>query len=121
MDNRERLDRAADLNRLFKNHSKEQYFVRSGNRLNSSIYRKFRTTFIGALSEFEKSFSHLWGYKKPLNELTESELYYRRLWEDTRTRILNNGNNQARAAENEISEYEVEWKRYRTDLRVRGN
>ena len=102
--------RANNLNKVFKQQSQERYNDRSKQRLSNSVYRKFRTTFIGALAEFETAFSHLWGHKKSIDDLTDDELYYRKIWEDVRTRILNNGNNQAREAETEIPEHEVEWK-----------
>jgi len=65
---------------------------------------RFQTTMIGALHEFEKSFGYLWGAQKSEDEeLTEREEKFLDIWEDTRNRILNNGNNQLRRAISEIN------------------
>lgn len=67
------------------------------------LKKRFQTTMIGALFEFEKSFGYLWGYDKDDDEsLTEKEEKFLDIWEDTRNRILNNGNNQLRKAVSEI-------------------
>lgn len=60
------------------------------------LMKRFQTTMIGALYEFEENFGHLWGLDKDENELTNQELYFREKWDDTRNHILNNGNNQLR-------------------------
>jgi hypothetical protein len=61
------------------------------------LTKRFQTTMIGALFEFEKYFGHLWGLHKDENQpLTKVEEDYRELWEDVRNQILNNGNNQLR-------------------------
>ena len=71
------------------------------------VSKRLQTTMIGALSEFEKSFSYLWGSDKDEKEpLTEKEERFFDLWEDTRNRILNNGNNQLRKAVSEIKKLE---------------
>jgi hypothetical protein len=67
------------------------------------LRKRFQTTMIGALYEFEKTFGYLWGYDKPESEpLTEKEEKFLDLWEDTRNRVLNTGNNQLRKAITEI-------------------
>ena len=67
------------------------------------LKKRFQTTMIGALYEFEKSFGYLWGYQKTEDEfLTEKEEKFLDIWEETRNRILNNGNNQLRKAISEI-------------------
>lgn len=61
------------------------------------LTKRFQTTMIGALFEFEKHFGHIWGLHKNDDELlTQREEQYRNLWEDVRNQILNNGNNQLR-------------------------
>lgn len=58
---------------------------------------------IGALSEFEKSFGYLWGIDKDENHpLTDKEEKFWDIWEETRNRVLNNGNHQLRKAISEI-------------------
>lgn len=72
--------------------------------MEDSILRKrFQTTMIGALYEFEKSFGYLWGANKSEDEeLTDKEEQFLDMWEETRNRVLNTGNNQLRKAISEI-------------------
>ena len=62
----------------------------------SILTKRFQTTMIGSLYEFEQTFGYLWGMDKEEKDLTSSENRFRLLWEDTRNAILNNGNNQLR-------------------------
>lgn len=74
------------------------------NNEKSILTKRFQTTMIGALYEFEKSFGYLWGYNKTEDEfLTEKEEKFLDIWEETRNKILNNGNNQLRKAVSEIN------------------
>lgn len=91
----------------------QQYEKDSRKRLDRIASKKMKTTFIGALSVFEQSeFGSLWGHNKPLSELTDEERKWREIWEEVRTEILNNGNNQLRALQNEISQYKISWNRH---------
>jgi hypothetical protein len=60
------------------------------------LTKRFQTTMIGALYEFEKAFGYLWGQNKNPDFLTENEEDFRDRWEDVRNQILNNGNSQLR-------------------------
>jgi hypothetical protein len=62
------------------------------------LTKRFQTTMIGALFEFEKAFGYLWGYNKDFDSLNEKELQFNDIWEDVRNKILNNGNSQLRKA-----------------------
>lgn len=62
------------------------------------LTKRFQTTMIGALFEFEKAFGYLWGQDKEENDLTDKELDFSDRWEAVRHQILNNGNNQLRKA-----------------------
>lgn len=74
------------------------------NDINSILTKRFQTTMIGSLYEFEKTFGYLWGYHKLEDEeLTPQEEKFLDLWEETRNRILNNGNNQLRKSMSELS------------------
>jgi len=78
---------------------------------NEILTKRFQTTMIGALSEFEKSFGYLWGNDKSDDiELTEKEEKFLDIWEETRNRILNNGNNQLRKAVSEIKKFDGQYK-----------
>jgi hypothetical protein len=60
------------------------------------LTKRFQTTMIGALHEFEKAFGYLWGHDKDEQDLTDKELDFLDRWENVRNLILNNGNNQLR-------------------------
>ena len=62
------------------------------------LSKRFQTTMIGSLYQFEEAFGYLWGFDKDEGDLTESEERFRLKWENTRHNILNNGNNQLRGA-----------------------
>jgi hypothetical protein len=62
------------------------------------LSKRFQTTMIGALFEFEKTFGYLWGQNKNEEDLTDNELDFLDRWDFVRNQILNNGNNQLRKA-----------------------
>jgi hypothetical protein len=63
------------------------------------LTKRFQTTMIGSLFEFEKVFGYLWGQFKNDNEpLSAQEEYFLDKWDQVRNQILNNGNNQLRKA-----------------------
>lgn len=68
------------------------------NSYNNILTKRFQTTMIGALFEFEKTFGYLWGQNKDEQDLTDRELDFLEMWDRTRNQILNNGNNQLRKA-----------------------
>jgi hypothetical protein len=96
-----------------------RYKELSRQRLDKIVSTKMKTAFIGALAAFEESFGFLWGKDKNESELTQSEKEMSELWEQTRTKVLNNGNTQLRAAQTEISNHIISWNRYHLDLPVK--
>ena len=62
------------------------------------LTKRFQTTMIGSLFEFEKIFGYLWGQDKEEEELTDQELEFLDRWDFVRNQILNNGNHQLRKA-----------------------
>jgi hypothetical protein len=62
------------------------------------LTKRFQTTMIGALFEFEKAFGYLWGQHKDEDDLTNMELDFLDRWDSVRNQILNNGNSQLRKA-----------------------
>ena len=66
-----------------------------------NIEKRFKTTMIGSLAQFEQRFAHLW--EEGVDE--DKKTYYYNLWQDTRDEILNNGNNQARSAVKELKNF----------------
>ena len=91
---------------------KEKYKDNSKRRLSNILKKKFDTTIIGSLAAFEDRFGDLWGHGLPMNELDEDQTYWRELWMETRSKVLDNGNANLRAALNEISQYTLSWNRY---------
>lgn len=67
------------------------------------LTKRFQTTMIGALFEFEKNFGYLWGHDKDEKDLTDKELDFLDRWDVVRNQILNNGNNQLRKAISDLS------------------
>jgi len=82
-------------------------------RLKKIIGKKFQTTMIYALSQFETTFGDLFGYGKPDELLTQKERENKEKWLECRENILNLGNKQKRNAMTEIDMHKVEWLRYR--------
>ncbi len=87
-------------------------------RLKRIAQRKFRTTFIFPIAEFETVFGlGLWGHGLPDDQLTNEQRANRLRWEQVRTAILNNGNTQARALQAELDLHRVQFQGYRVSLR----
>lgn len=82
------------------------------NYIDNILQKRFQTTMIGSLFEFEEAFGYLWGQDKEDNELTEQEQRFRDQWENTRNQILNNGNNQLRKCINDLSNINSSNKQY---------
>lgn len=61
--------------------------------------KRFETSLIGSLARFEKYFSYLWE-----EDTKKGEEFYD-LWQKTRNEILNHGNNQARAAIEDLENF----------------
>ena len=102
--------------------SRERYFEQSKRRLLEVLEKKLKTTFIGAVSAIEESsFGKLWGHGLHPNERTENQQRWYEVWQQLRTKILNNGNNQLRAVQSELELYKVEWLRHQAVLPVRNS
>lgn len=97
-----------------------RYQESSKKRLLNNIEKKFNTTMIGSLAVFEDCFGHLWGQDKRFNELTELEKEWREVWNEARSKVLDNGNSNLRAAQNEIAQYTLSWDRYITEMPFKG-
>lgn len=102
-----------------KSAREQKYLEISRKRLDEIIAKKIRTSFIGALAAFEEEFGFLWGAGKNEDDLTTEEANMRELWIRARTKTLNNGNTQLRAAQTEISNHVVKWNRYHVDFVVK--
>lgn len=90
----------------------------SKKRLLNNIRKKFNTTIIGSLAAFEEVFGDLWGHGLSYQDLDEDQKYWRDVWSDARTKILDAGNSNSRAAQSEIAEYSLSWNKYITNFVV---
>lgn len=102
--------------KLAREANEKRYENRSRETLKKHLTTKIRTTMIGSLDRFERFFGELWGHGKDEHDLSSEEIKNRQLWEVVRTEILNNGNNQIRAAMSEIDEYTVKYNKKRYDF-----
>ncbi len=84
----------------------------SKKRLMTHIEKKFKTTTIGCLALIEEHFGELWAHREN-RSLTPEEQDWLERWKILRAEILDKGNFQMRAAMNEISEYTLNWEKYR--------
>lgn len=84
-------------------------------RLSNNVSKKMTTSMIAALSTFEENFGYLWGHNK--KNLTPQERQFYEIWQDCRSRILDDGNANIRAVKQEISEYDCKWHPYKTEIR----
>jgi len=119
----DRLRRVAQQRKLTEEQGNQQrYQDASRRRLARILKKKMTTAFIGALARFEQFFGpEIWGHGKSEEECTSEQLAWREVWEQCRTEVLNNGNNQLRAVENEVVQYTVNWNRYQTTIPVKDS
>lgn len=85
----------------------------------SDCKKKIDTTMIGALSAIEDMFGELWNHKQEAKNSKQLDWYNK--YEKVRSLILDNGNNQKRKLEQELSKYDIEWKMYHYDFIVKSN
>ena len=97
------------ISQLAKKANIQRQQIHSRENLKRHIQIKFKTTMIGGLAKFEESFGNLWGHGLSAEELTDEQASYRELWQLVRTEILNQGNNQLRAAMSEVDNYTVTY------------
>ncbi len=89
----------------------------SQNRFKKIANKKFRTCFIFALAEFEKTFGlELWGHNLPKDEITSEQEANRIRWHQVRKNILDKGNAQSRALGAEINLHLVKFEGYHMNL-----
>jgi hypothetical protein len=116
----DKLRRAAEARQLEAPARKQRLAEKSKENLQETIERNFKTTFIGNISAIEESgFGKLWGHGKRNIDRTAEERKWFAIWQELRAKILDNGNNQARAVLNELKQYFVNWQGYKLDLLVK--
>ena len=103
------LKQSLDLKRKRDDKYKEV----SKDRLFQISKKKIQTTMIGALDSIEKHFGFLWSTEE---ELTSEQTQLKSIFEQARAEILDRGNTQIRNLQNEMTHYDISWKRYKLTL-----
>ncbi len=111
--------RMKKANNLAKSVNKQKFQDNSKSRLVDNIQKKFKTTMIGALAAFEEEFGEIWGDGLNPEDMSRDQLEEKERWDRVRSRVLDNGNDQARSATEEISNHTVSWNRYTTKFLVK--
>jgi hypothetical protein len=90
----------------------------SKKRLLNNLEKKFNTTIIGSLAIFEEQFGFMWGHGIPYSSLSKEQKELRIIWKETRTKILDSGNSNLRAAQSELAQYSFTWNRFITNFKL---
>jgi hypothetical protein len=88
-------DNIGNINDYEYNKLKRLYPYNSNSttsHLEVETLRNMNTIMIGAISEIESYFGHLWGHHKKHNELNDIEKVYKEQWFQLRNMLLNRGN-----------------------------
>lgn len=111
-----------DYNQLLKktldlrSKREDKFKDMSKNRLYEISRKKIQTTMIGALDSIEKSFGFLWQTAEGDMSAEQQEL--KKIFESTRSEILDRGNTQMRNLQTEFINYDITWKKYSLNLPV---
>jgi hypothetical protein len=111
-----------DYNQLLKktldlrSKREDKFKDMSKNRLYEISRKKIQTTMIGALDSIEKSFGFLWQTAEGDMSAEQEEL--KKIFESTRSEILDRGNTQMRNLQTEFINYDITWKKYSLNLPV---
>lgn len=96
--------------------AKELHGKESREKLENIITKRIKTTMIGAVAAVEESLKQFWdnGGEK----LTEEQERIFNLFQEMRSKILDNGNNQIRLIEKDLDNFNVELKIYHISFPV---
>jgi hypothetical protein len=112
-----------DYNNLIRQHAEykkikeEKFGSDSKDRLSKILKKKVITTMIGSLSSIEKHFGFLW--EGDPDSLTPEQKTMYDIYQKTREEILDKGNTQAKNVDAELSQYEIKWLRYNSNIPVK--
>lgn len=115
------MDNYTHLHNMYEHARKvnqERFALGSKKKLMQNIEKKFKTAMIGTLARCEESLGFLWGCNSD-KSLTKDQREFKEIWEQLRTNILNHCNSQARAAMEEISQYNITWQKYQTNFIIK--
>ena len=101
----------------YKTITSDKYKQDSRDRLSKILKKKIQTTMIGALSTIEENFGFLWD-DNSITLSVDQKNSMKELYNKVRSEILDRGNHQARNIDAELSQYDVEWLRYKLDMPV---
>jgi len=89
------------------------------NRFKNICKKKFQTSFIFPIAEFEEEFGkELWGLGIKDEELTNEQKLNKIKWDRLRKSVLDKGNGQLRAFLAEIELYSIEYQGYKLNMRL---
>jgi len=114
------LDKQKELfetRKLDKEKANKKLMENSRERLKTLSTKKFKTSFVFAIAEFEKVFGlDLWGHGLPDDQTSDLQKANKERWSQVRTNILNKGNTQARAMCAELDLHDIKFVGYKMDL-----
>ena len=94
--------------------TRDEYLIKSNERLKTIMLKKIDTTMIGALDAIEKEINEFTRKLSKDDSITLREAYSR-----LRSKILDNGNNQKRSVNEEMKHYTVHWNMYTMTIPVK--
>ena len=109
MDNYTTMTQMNNLRKAQLEKNKENWKLKSQDRLEKIVTTKMRTIMIGALAAIEKTFGDLWNDGVPVGEF---EVQCHKEWIMLRQIILDLGNKQIRAVQKELQQYDIDWNKY---------
>jgi hypothetical protein len=96
---------------------KEESIQRSRDKLRALVSKRIRTTMIGALAAVEENLKEYWTPEDGEDATPEQERLYS-MFQQIRSVILDNGNNQIRLLEQDIDNFTVEARKYHMEFRL---
>ncbi len=106
--------RNSDIVRQREKKERETFLLASKEALRKTCRKKIDTTMIGAINVIELELFGL------MSENDSLSLKLREAYGRIRSKILDNGNNQKRIIDEEISQYTVEWNKQTLVMPVRN-
>lgn len=89
---------------------RERQHKKAKELLQKTMESRVLSSFIHALSEFEKEFGEMWGhFIEDDNKLSDEQFKNYEKYEELRKRILDYGNNQKRLIQKDLSNFNVEY------------
>lgn len=99
--------------------AKTKYQAVSKKKLNTAVSKRVKTTMIGALATIEENFGFLWEGENGKRTKEQEQLY--NLFQETRSAILDKGNDQIRQIEKDLDAFNIETKKIYLEFRLDNN